>query len=184
METSTFSETLLARILFSGFFILMGGAVTVALFLKVADNFWWVFPALLVALLEIGLIYYSWYSYSTRQRVTITPQYLSVYSHKRGETKINWFEIVDVYETQNKADELREALPGLELLITYYIMLPQTTSGGKRGLLVIKAEDGRKIALRQHMIYDHNMHLLLRAIDFYTAYPDPTTEFLRSNNQN
>ena len=184
MESTTFNETLLARILFAGFFTLMGGAVTYALFLKVADNFWWVFPALLVALLEIGLIYYIWYSYSTRQRVTITPQYLSVYSQKRGETRIKWLEIVDVYEAQNKADELRETMPGLELMLTYYIMLPQTTAGGKRGLLVIKAEDGRKIALRQHMIYDHRMNQLLRAIDLYTAYPDPATQILRTNNRN
>jgi hypothetical protein len=184
METTTFNETLLARVLFAGFFTLMGAATTLALFLKVADNFWWVIPALLVAVLEICLIYYIWYSFITRQRITITPQYLSAYSRKHGETKIKWLEIVEVYEAQNKADELRENMPGLELMLTYYIMLPQTTAGGKRGLLVIKAENGRKIAVRQHMIYDHRMNQLLRAIDLYTAYPDPTTEILRTNNQN
>jgi|GEM_PF-1945990 len=184
MQSISFSETVIARVLFIGFFTLMGGAIVVALLIKVGDNPLWLIPAILAALVVLLLGYVIWASYNSRQHITITPQSISASSSKRGETKIRWLEIEKVYEVQNKTDEIREAYPGLELLLTYYIMLPNTTSGERRGLLIIKAKDGRKIALRQHMIYDYRMDQLLEAIDTYAPSSDPTTEVLRSNMQN
>lgn len=155
-----------------------------AMFIKVGENPLWLIPAILASLVVLLMGYVIWASYQSRQHITITPQGISVSSRKRGETKMLWLEVEKVYEVQNKTDEIRDAYPGLELLLTYYIMLPNTTSGERRGLLILKAKDGRKIALRQHMIYDYRMDQLLETIETFAPTSDPNFEILRSNIQN
>jgi hypothetical protein len=184
MQPVSFKETILARVMFVGFFALMGSAITLALFLKTAESFFWFIPAVLVGALTLGLYYFIWVSFVTRQVINISPVEISVTSRKHGRSSIRWLEVLEVYEVQNKTDELRENMPGLELLLTYYIMLPQTTSGQKRGLIVLKGEDGTKISIRRHMLYEHRLNQLLQAIDFYTTYPDTPTSMLRANNHN
>ncbi len=184
MPESTFKETIITRVMFVGFFILMGAAIVVALFLKVSDGLIWLLPALLVAALVGSMIYYLWSSYQNQQKITITPKGISVVSRQRSKVEILWSEVEDVHEVQSKSDELRETVPGIEVLLTYYIMLPSTSTGQRRGLLVLKARDGRKIAIRQHMLYDYRLEQLLQAIDIYAPLPDPASDALRTNTQN
>lgn len=184
MPAFSFRETLLQRVLFAGFFTIMLALITVACFLKVGDNLLWLLAGLLAGTVTGGVLYFIIRSYLSRQTFTVTAQAISSQSRARGLTTIFWQEVVEVTERTGRIDDIRERVPGLEVFISSYVMMPSTGAAGRFGLLFIRARDGKVIVVRQPLVYPSRLEQLLEAIELYSPQLNPAEQILKSNTDN
>ncbi len=180
----TFKENVLIRGFICLFFGLAALIITVAALIKIKDNLLWVFPALGAGLFAFSLFYFLVNSVRQRQIVTVTPTEIVSRSRSAGIKRIAWQNITDIREVQTRIERVRSAAPLIEVMLSMYINLPFLAAGERRALLVFEAGPDNRIALRQHLIYQHRLDELRRAGLRYAPPRNPTENLLKVNSNN
>jgi hypothetical protein len=168
MPTFEFKESLLQRTMFVSFFLIMAGLLTVACFLKVADGLVWFIGGLVAGVVTLVLGLFIYQSYYSRQFFEVNDSVITSRSKAHGAIKIFWHELEAVREGKGKISNIREAVPGLEVFITSYIMLPSTGSGERLGTLYISDKKGQVIFIRQYLVYPASLDRFLAAVELYS----------------
>lgn len=168
----------------STFFGLAAAVVTLACLIKIGDNPIWLVPGLAAALLTVVLLLFAFNSFRYRQVISITPQSISSRSLGRGRIEIPWPEVEKVAEDELKGENVRRAMPGLEVILAMYINLPIASNGERRSLIVIKGSGERDIVLRSHLLYPHRLEQLRQAINSYAPRAGQGQRLLRLNLNN
>lgn len=180
----SFKENVLVLCIVSAFFGLAAAVVTLACFIKVGDSLVWLVPGLAAALLTLFLLLFSFNAFRSRQIVSITPQSIRSRSSARGEVEIPWHEVEKVAEDALKGENVRRAMPGLEVILAMYINLPIASNGEGRSLITIKGPGERTITLRSHLLYPHRLEQLRQAISRYAPQAGQGARLLRLNLNN
>jgi hypothetical protein len=168
MQPFEFKEALLQRTMFVGFFLIMAGLITVACFLKAGEGLVWLVGGLLAGIVTAILGLFLFQSYYSRQYFKVNADEIVSQSKARGTIRIFWHELEAVKEGKGKISNIREAIPGLEVFITSYVMLPSTGSGERLGTLYLSDSNGQIIFVRQYLVYPSNLDKLLAAIELYS----------------
>ena len=186
VEPLTFKENILIRSVVSILFGLAAGVVAAAAFTKIFTDGGIVFivPGLLALGLMLVLFWFFVASYNSRQYIAVTPQQLTARSRLRGEQTIYWHNLAKITETPLIIEKIRGIMPLVEIMISYYFLLPLPATSEKRGLLIFEAKDGNLISLREHLLYPHHLDQLRQAAASYAPVLSRSQLMLKSNTQN
>ena len=187
MQPFSFKENILSR---SVICILFGFAAGVAGIGALTQAFspdgilLLVVPGILSLVLMVALFWFFYESFNNRQFIAITPEQISVRSRAHGSHIIQWHNLARVSETPLAMEKIRGVMPIIELMISYYLLIPLAPNNEKRSIFSLEARDGIQIVLREHLIYPHRLEQLRQAATLYAPVPSRTQLILKSNNQN
>lgn len=187
MEPFIFKENILSRVVVCGLFGLAGIVVAVACVVNVLGgdfNIVYVLPGLLGAILAVVLFWFVVASVRNRQIVSVTPDQISSRSQEHGEVTIYWHNLAKVNQSAIVPENLQGVMPVVEVLASYYFMLPLAGGSDRRGLINLEARDGTRLSLREHLIYPHRLEQLQQAIMLYAPTISRTQLILKINTNN
>lgn len=173
MQTFVFKESLLQRTMFMGFTIVLATLITVACFVQVGNGFSWLLGGIAAGTVLFTLIYFLYQSYRGRQTFTVTNQSITSRSKARGSIKIFWANLTEVKTAKGRISDVRERVPGLEILITSYVMLPSTGDNRTLGTLYLRDNQGNTIFVRQYLVYPSTLDNLIEAIEAFSPVSSP-----------
>lgn len=187
MEPFTFKENILSRVVVCGLFGLAGVIVAIACIVSLLGdgfNFAYILPGLLGAIIAAILFWFVVSSVRNRQVITVTPDQITSSSRQRGSVTIYWHNLAKVNQSAIVPENLQGVMPVVELLASYYFMLPLAGSSERRGLINLEAKDGTRLSLREHLIYPHRLEQLQQAIMLYAPTISRTQLILKINTNN
>lgn len=187
MEPFTFKENILIRSVVSILFGLAAGVVCVAAFIKIfaADGSpVFLLPALLAALVAVSLFWFFGISFNNRQIVTVTSDSISSRSRTHGLLIVYWHNLARVSETPLVIDKMRGIMPLVEIMLSFYFMVPALGGNERRSLLSFEGKDGTRISLREHLVYPHRLDQLRQAAVLYAPLTSRSQLILKTNTQN
>jgi hypothetical protein len=179
-----FKENVLVPCVVSTFFGLAAAVVTLACLLKLGENPVWLVPGVAAGALTFVLLRFAFNSFRLAQSVEVTPQSIVSTSQARGRIEIDWREVRRVSEQALKGDNVRRAMPGLEIMLSMYINLPLASSGERPGLILIEGPDNQNIIIRSHLLYPHRLEQLRNAISRYAPGSSKGMQVLHLNLNN
>jgi hypothetical protein len=182
MESFEFKESLLQRTMFTGFCLIAASLTTIACLIKITDSLVWLIGGLLAGAVTAAIALFLFQSYRTRQFFRVDENGITSQSKDRGTITLLWEDLEAVREGKGKISNIREAIPGLEVFITSYVMLPSTGSGERLGTLYLSDKNGQFIYIRQYLVYPSSLDKFLALIEFYSPISVSTT--LKENFQN
>jgi hypothetical protein len=180
----TFKENILIRSVVSLFFGASAAVVAVACLIKVSDGVVWLVPGIAAIALTVVLLIFAFNSWRYRQVINISPRGITSRSPGRGEIEIPWYEVESISEKELKGENLRRAMPGVEIMISMYMFLPLASGTERRALFIIQGRDERSIVLRSHLIYPHRLDQLRHAVDNYAGRASHAMKMLKLNLNN
>jgi len=187
MQPFDFKETILIRSTVSLLFGLAAGVIAVGAFAKAFSSDGsplFVLPGLVAAGVMLTLFWFFVASYNSRQFVTVTPAQVSSRSRARGVQTIYWHDLAGVSETPFMIEKIRGIMPIVEIMISYYFLLPIPATSERRGLFNLAGKDGTRIVLREHLLFPHRLEQLRQATTLYAPTFSRTQLNLKSNTQN
>lgn len=161
------------------FFALTSIVVALACLIKVSDGLAWLIPGLGAVALTLTLLIFAFNSWRYRQVVAVTSQSITSHSPGRGHVEIAWPEIENIREEELKGENLRRAMPGIEVIISMYMYLPLASDTEHRSLFIIQGKGAQSITLRSHLIYPHRLEQLRHALDNYAGRASQAMRMLR-----
>lgn len=187
MQPFDFKETILIRSTVSLLFSFAAGVIAVGAFTQAFSSDGsplFVLPGVVAVCVMLALFWFFVESYNSRQFVTVTPVQISSRSRVRGVQTIYWHDLAGVSETPFMIEKIRGIMPIVEIMISYYFLLPIPATSEKRALFNLQGKDGTRIVLREHLLYPYRLEQLRQAATLYSPALSRTQLILKSNTQN